>query len=266
MTDASDEKPFKVRSTVPGRWLGVKEWSPEELDRLITSYQERYPDQWRAYLDAENNEGFITNAMNDHIMAHIVELFPGFFRNNGQDKRHYRAGVVDFRFSNEKAFHFAMWQPENRFERMKKRSAEVKARVTGVTSNGIAEWTDQQVDLLLNHLKEKESELWAKFCEIYNDIGFSDLGLTFQLRAQVSILFPVPEDIDYSSVIGGLIEEAARRYGLEMVKPENRKKMLRLQQDWLLAEQSRTSFDEWRQKIKLQGLFQLRERTRQNSL
>jgi len=41
-----------------------------------------------------------------------------------------------------------------------------------------------------------------------------------------------------------------------MVKPENQKKMLRLQQDWLSAEESRTPFEEWRQKIKLQGYSQ----------
>jgi hypothetical protein len=256
MTDESAEKPFNVRSTVPGRWLGIKEWSPEELDRVITSYPERYPDQWRAYLDAENNEGFIANAMNDHILAHIVETFPGYFRNHGRNKSHYRAGVVDFRFANEKEFHFEMWQPEKRLERMEKWSSRLKARVTGVTSNGTAEWTDQQVDKFMNHLEEKEPGLWAKFCEIYNNLGFSDLGLTFELRTQVSIVFPVPEDIDYSSIIGGLIQETDRRYGLEMVKPENQKKMFRLQEDWLSAEEARTPFDEWRQKIKLQGYSQ----------
>jgi len=211
MTDESAEKPFNVRSTVPGRWLGIKEWSPDELDRLIASYKESYPAQWRAYFDAENNEGFITNAMNDHIMAHIAETFPGFFRNHGRDQSHYRAGVIDFRFANEKAFHFEMWQPEKRFERLEKWSSRIKARVTGVTSNGTAEWTDQQVNIFLDHLEGKEPELWAKFCEIYNDVGFSDLDLTFQLRTQVPIPFPVPEDIDYSSIIGGLVQETARR-------------------------------------------------------
>ena len=102
---ASDERssaPFKVRSTFPGYFSGIKEWTPEELDLIIASYRRRYPEEWQAYLDAENEDGFISNAMNEHICSFIEQLFPGLHR------MHYRAGAVDFRFSNERSFHFAL--------------------------------------------------------------------------------------------------------------------------------------------------------------
>jgi hypothetical protein len=66
---------FKVRSTFPGRDMGLKEWSQEELS--IASYQERFPEQWRAYFESESEHGFITNAMNNHIMAHLERVVPG---------------------------------------------------------------------------------------------------------------------------------------------------------------------------------------------
>lgn len=95
--------PFKIRATLPGRIFGIKEWTPEEINLIITSYKERYPDEWQAYLDAENKNGFISSAMSDRICSFIEELFPGLHR------KHYRAGAVDFRFANEQTFQFSLW-------------------------------------------------------------------------------------------------------------------------------------------------------------
>ncbi|PZV36135.1 hypothetical protein [Mesorhizobium kowhaii] len=37
--------PFKIRATFPGRISGIKEWTPEEINLIITSYKERYPEE-----------------------------------------------------------------------------------------------------------------------------------------------------------------------------------------------------------------------------
>jgi hypothetical protein len=246
MSDEIEQKPFKVRSTVPGRHLGLKEWSAAEIARLTSSYQHRYPDQWRAYVDAENADGFITNEMNDHLMKYLEETDPGLHR------KHYRVGIIDFRFANERAFTFAMWQPGKRQQRTEKWSSHLKTSKKAIHENGTAEWTGEQVETFLSYLQDKEPELWTRVCEVYNEIGFSDFVLMRELCWRVPARFAVPEDIDYSSIIGGLLDEAHRRYGFEMIKPENQKKTEHLQDDWLQAKELHTSFDEWRQQMKLQ--------------
>jgi hypothetical protein len=182
--------------------------------------------------------------MNDHIMAHLAESGPGLH------PKHYRTGVGDFRFANNEDFHFPMWLPKHRDRRAAAYAAHFKEMDNNHQSpyvNGRAEWTDDQINLFIAHLQEKAPKLWARYCELYNNIGFIDPPTILNLRKQVSTVFPVPEDIDYSNSMGiGLFDEANRRYGFEMAKPENKKKQPDLWTQCRKAWQAhRIPFDEW---------------------
>ncbi|MGZ2488364.1 hypothetical protein ACVITL_006949 [Rhizobium pisi] len=234
---------FKIRSTNPGRRQGTKEWSREELDAIRSSYKAQYPAEWRTYLEYEAEKGFITNAMNTHLMAHIENLFPGLHW------RHYRAGVMDFRFANYEALQFPMWKPENRELRREKFRAyldETHNQHQSVTVNGDLEFSDAQVDQLIAHLQTHLPELWARYCELQNEIGFVDVHISLEIERQVSMLFPKPRDIS-SAVVGIVVfDEANRRYHFEMAKPENKRRASELVREQMAAEdQDDMPFNEW---------------------
>jgi len=235
--------PFKVRETFPGRFLGIKEWTLEEINLIITSYKERYPEEWQAYLDAESNNGFISSAMSDRICLFIEELFPGLHR------KHYRAGVVDFRFANERTFHFSMWQPENRLLRRENLLAHIKKHRQIV--NGKVEWNEGQAIILLEHIQNNDPDLWAYYCDAYNNIGFVGLGIVGRIKAHIAALFPLPEDCSNNGVMRGLLDEANRWYGFEMLKPENAKILDRLETEWFNERRGWMTFEDWHQQVKL---------------
>ncbi|WKA31299.1 hypothetical protein [Bradyrhizobium roseum] len=241
MTNEGKPPPFKVRSTIPGRGMGLKEWSQEELS--IASYQDRFPEQWSAYFDSESERGFITNAMNDHIVAHLEQVVPGLHT------KHYRVGVIDFRFANERTFRFRMWQPQNRLIRLEQYWAyvrEMQASRQALCVNGHAEWTIEQIHIFMSYLQQEVPAFWVKICEIYNEIGFSEASIVQENRKQAAAVFSVPEDIDYATIGGGLIEEADRIHHFEMLKPKNQDERTRLQDEWFNKNEAGLTFDEWR--------------------
>jgi len=234
---------FNIRSTNPGRTFGIKEWSREELDAIRASYKAQHPTAWRTYLEYEAEKGFITNAMNTHLMAHIENLFPGLHQ------KHYRAGAMDFRFANYEALQFPTWKPENRELRREKIRAyldEMHNQHQSATVNGDLEFSDAQVDQLITHLQTHLPELWARYCELQNEIGFVDRQTSLEIKRQVSTLFPTPEDISPSVVDIVLFDEANRRYHFEMAKPENQRRVSQLVREQMTAEdQDDIPFDEW---------------------
>jgi len=212
---------------------------------LISSYQECYPEQWQAYLEAERDRGFITNAMNGHIMTHIANNVPGLH------SKHYRVGAVDFRFANERTFQFRMWQPENRsirFELYWSYVREMKGRHQSLHENGNAEWTDGQIKVFVRYLQEQEPEFWARFCDLYNEVGFCDGAMMFEFGKQAAVVFATPEDLRRSGIAGGVVVEADQLHHFEMMKPENRTRASDLHGEWL--NQSDLSFDEWRRRVR----------------
>lgn len=235
--------PFKTRETFPGRILGIKEWTPEEINLIITSYKERCPDEWQAYVDAESNNGFISSALNDRICLFIEKLFPGLHR------KHYRAAAIDFRFANERYFHFSMWQPENRLLRREMLSAHIKKHRQVV--NGNVEWNEEQAVILLEHIQNNDPDLWAYYCDAYNEIGFVGPGIIGRIKAHIAALFPLPEDCSNNGIMRGLLDEANRRYRFEMLKPENAKILDRLETEWFNERRGWTTFEDWHQQVKL---------------
>lgn len=217
----------------------MREWTPEETDLIITSYRGRYPGEWQAYIAAENDDGFISNAMNDHICSHIEELFPGLKR------MHYRAGAVDFRFANERRFHFAMWQPENRHRRREKWLEFIKTR--SQQQNGNSEWTESDSVKLLVHLQNNDPSLWNTYFDCYNNIGFIGPGTASRIAEHVGAIFPVPEDCGHIGLMFGMLEEANHRYAFEMFKPKNAKLLNQLENEWLNEIRGHTTFEEWSQ-------------------
>lgn len=245
MIDKRESPPFKIRSTFPGRHMALKEWSQEELS--ITSYRERHPEQWRVYFEWENDRGFITNDMNDHIMAHLEQIVPGLH------SKHYRVGAVDFRFASERIFRFRMWQPENRLGRSDQYWAYVKemqGRRQALRVNGHAEWAVDQVDIFMSYLQKEAPEFWLKTCQIYNEIGFTEGSIVKEDRRLAAAVFSVPEDIDYSTIGGAVTEEADRIYHFEMLKPENQEERSRLQDEWFNGNEAGLTFEQWRLSVR----------------
>lgn len=242
-TRAATVPAFKVRTTIPGKYSGLKEWTRGELAPIISSYKQRYPNEWSRYLHFESTKGFITNEMNDHIMAFLQEAVPGLHW------KHYRAGVVDFRFANNEALRFAAWLPKNRDLRWNKYWAHVRELQNNHKSphiNGSAQWTSEQVDQFIKHLQDQAPEFWAKFYERQENVGFVGSKTVYDIKREISKMFAVPEDIDYGSIYSVMVEEANRRYHFELRKPENQKRRRELVRQWMAAEDKHhISFDEW---------------------
>ncbi|TPN92824.1 hypothetical protein [Mesorhizobium sp. B1-1-5] len=238
--------PFKIRATSPGRLWGIKEWTPEELRVILVSYSERFPEEWVAYLGSENDNGFISNAMNAHICSFIEGLFPGFH------PKQYRAGAVDFRFANDSSFHFRLWQPENRYQRRKKWLAQIK---TGSRSrNGGCEWTDEQTETFLEYMEKTCPDIWSAYRDSYNEVGFLGVGTIQAVKTHVAEVFSLPEDCDCGTIMFGLRELANRRYEFEMLKPENNKKRDVLENEWFNNWRGRITFDEWREQLRRRSI------------
>ncbi|WP_146606141.1 hypothetical protein [Mesorhizobium kowhaii] len=181
--------------------------------------------------------------MSDRICSFIEELFPGLHR------KHYRAGAVNFRFANERTFQFVMWQPENRLLRREKFLAHIKKHRQIV--NGSVEWNEAQGIVLLEHIQSNDPDLWTDYCNSYNDIGFIGLGIIGRIKAHITALFPLPEDCSNKWVMRGLLDEANRRYGFEMLKPANAKMLDRLESEWFNERRGWMTFEEWHQQVKL---------------
>ncbi|MGY3590314.1 hypothetical protein ACVIGB_010103 [Bradyrhizobium sp. USDA 4341] len=242
--NSSDTSPsFKIRSTVPGGRRGLKEWSHDELSSLVASYRSNYPTEWVVYLESENERGFITNSMNDHIVTHLRSSVPRL------SAPHYRAGAVDFRFFNEHDFGFRLWRPEQRAVRTENYLAYLKdahAHHQSIYANGDVEWTAKQIDSFLIFLEQSASEFWTQVCADYNEFGFVDgASVMAEFRRLAAAVFPIPEDLESSTIGGAVIDEANRVRPFEMLKPENRESRVRLRTSWM-AEKSSMPFAEWR--------------------
>ncbi|WP_050626404.1 hypothetical protein [Bradyrhizobium viridifuturi] len=226
--------------------MATTDWSDLTLAQAISSYQERHPAEWRAYVQSESERGFISNSMHDHIISHLEELLPGLQR------RDYRDGAVAFRFASERALHFSMWQPENRSRRFHDYWAyvrEVAPQLGGVRSNGSVDWSAEQIAQLIVHLQEKQPQFWTNMRDVYDKLGFSDSRMSLELRNQVAARFPVPEDIDYFfNAWRAVVAEANRLYQFEMMKPENKELSERL---WHARrdDPAALTFDEWRDTV-----------------
>ena len=128
------------KEILPGT-ASAKEWSSEELSQERATYQAQYPDEWLAYLRSESELGFITNAMNGHIIGHLERQRPDL------SSKGFGIGAVAFRFANERVFHFPMWQPENRARRSDVYWAyvrEARPQLRGVRANGFAKWSAEE--------------------------------------------------------------------------------------------------------------------------
>jgi hypothetical protein len=243
-TSAATTPAFKVRATFPGKSAGLKEWTRDELTPIISSYKERYPREWDRYLHFESTKGFITNEMNDHIMAFLQEAVPGLHA------KHYRVGVVDFRFANNEALRFAAWLPKNRDRRARNyraHLAEIRNNHKSPRVNGDAQWTAEQVNQFIKHLQDRMPEFWARYREVLENVGFVSPKMGHDITMEVSKVFSVPEDIDYGSgMYFGVLEETNRRYGFEWDKPENQKRQRELVRQCMVAEDEHSiSFDDW---------------------
>lgn len=240
----------KVRSTIPGRASGLKDWTREELEPIIASYKQRYLlKEWTQYLTFESKNGFITNKMNDHIKFFLAESVPGLHA------KHYSVGAVDFRFANNATLHFSMWLPKNREQRARRYTAylkELRNNHQSPLENGSAQWTSEQIIRFMKHLQDETPTLWAKYRELCDVLGFIDLRTSFDISNEVSKVFSVPEDIDYGRSMGiGLFDEANRLYNFELAKPENKKKQDELLRGWMEAEERDSmSFDDWYRTLK----------------
>ena len=246
MSGSSPAFPIKVRSTSPGKQMGLIEWPAEELKTLTTSYEKQHPKEWEEYLESESNRGFISNAASDHIMAHIKRAVPGL------EWKNYRAAVVDFRVANDRENHFRMWQPESHLARFDTYWAYVKkchSQSQRVQSNGHAEWTMEQVKKFSARLREARPEFWQNVLDLYENIGFSHTSIGMQFREHAAELFSLPEDIDYATIERAVVANVNDHRSFALLKPENRLEVNRLQQEWREAEDLMT-FDEWRSSVK----------------
>lgn len=117
--------------------------------------------------------------------------------------------------------------------------------------NGHVEWNEEQAIVLLEHIQSNDLDLWADYCNSYNDIGFVGLGIIGRIEAHITALFPLPEDCSNEGVRRGLLDEANRRYGFEMLKPANAKMLDRLESEWFNERRGWMTFEEWHQLVKL---------------
>jgi hypothetical protein len=104
--------------------------------------------------------------------------------------------------------------------------------------------------MFMSYLEQEAPEFWARICEAYNEIGFSEGSIVKEDRKQAAVVFAVPEDIDYATIGGGVIEEADRIHHFEMLKPENQDERTRLQDEWFNKNEACLTFDEWRLSIR----------------
>jgi hypothetical protein len=232
--------PLKVRTTIPGQSMGLREWSEEELVSLIASYQASHRVHWEAYLKAEREQGFITNLANEHIMSHLSVEFPGLH------PKHYQIGAVDFRFFNNRQLGFQMWKPNNRHARSELYWTYVKetqARQQSVILNGHVEWTGEQIACFVEYLQEQASEFWNRICLVYDKVGFGDAALATKFADYAANVFALPQDLDCATISAGVIEEADRLFHFEMLKPQNRETRAQLYHRWI--NQSELGFEEW---------------------
>ncbi|TPI52294.1 hypothetical protein FJ420_32395 [Mesorhizobium sp. B3-1-3] len=237
--------PFKVRSTFPGRLTSIREWTSEEINLIISTYRKNFTNEWQSYLDSENDNGFISNQMNDHICSVIEELFPGLHR------KHYKAAAVDFRFTNERAFGFTLWQPESRVQRRERRLAYTKQ--TPQLRNGNVEWTKDQVKETINYIQRADRELWVEYCDVNNNIGFIGLEIIHRILRRTTEIFPLPEDCSLRGILSGLLVEANQVYKFKMLEPENAQARDQLETEWFNERRGYMTFAEWCQQVKMRS-------------
>ncbi|WP_234678812.1 hypothetical protein [Bradyrhizobium monzae] len=100
----------------------------------------------------------------------------------------------------------------------------------------------------LSYLESDVPDFWTEIREVYDEIGFAEISIVGKFRELTASRFAVPEDLDCSTISAGIVEEMDRLFHFRMMRPENREKMWRLQEDWMAAKESMT-FDEWRQSV-----------------
>lgn len=234
-----------IRTTYPGRVLGIVEWSDADMNRLQASIQSEQ-DLWEAYIESEDTKGFITNEMNDSFLQHALSLFPEYALNDKR-KLHFneqlQALVVDLRFRAFGKNGFGMWSPSRRNDRQKLWSGYIK---TGhAHRNGTVEWEDGRTQVLIDHLRTTNPAAWHKFCWRLDNIGFIGLQLEVEMVRQTPEIFPLPHDLQFRSIRGAMINLTEQACDFRMRREENRALMLRLNSEYMDYRVTDRPFEQW---------------------